>query len=403
VIADPIADLARGIHSTDSPKAAVFVAGGGTEVFPMLLTRGGGSSTLLSGRIPYDRADFVALLGYDPGTLVDARAARGLAMAAFRHALTLRGHLQPEEVFGVGATSKLSRGEGEREGRLHEIHAALQTASRTVVRSVSLPPDLDRPGQERINALVLLNLVALGKGLDASIPLEAGGRTLHPGATVEQSAGLEDFGREDLRDVLVGRRRWAAFDLDRDRIEPISTDAPHLLLPGSFRPLHEGHLAMAEAAARMTGIPCDFEISLFHPDKPPLDYVAIRSRLGGFRGRTARVYLTDAPTYLEKARVFPGCTFVLGHDTAVRILEPHYYGGVAARDAALDELEGLGTRLLVFGRVDSSGRFQDFSPAEFEHPVAGFLERVARPVPEHAFRMDLSSTEVRNRTGNEYA
>jgi hypothetical protein len=34
--------------------------------------------------------------------------------------------------------------------------------------------------------------------------------------------------------------------------------------------------------------------------------------------------------------------------------------------------------------------------------VAGFLERVARPVPEHLFRVDLSSTEVRHRTGDEY-
>src|SRR4051794_39663085 len=137
----------------------------------MLLARGGGSSTLLSGRIPYDPADFRALLGYDPGRFVDARAARGLAMAAFRHALTLRGGLSPEEVFGLGATSKLSRGEGEREGRTHEIHAALQSATSTVARSVSLPPGSGRHWEERINALILLNLVALGKGVDAPVPL----------------------------------------------------------------------------------------------------------------------------------------------------------------------------------------------------------------------------------------
>ena len=323
-------------------------------------------------------------------------------MAAFRHASTLRGDLHPEQVFGLGATSKLSRGEGEREGRVHEIHAAIQTASRTIVRSISLPPGFGRPWEERINALVLLNLIALGKGLDASIPLVADGRALPDGSTVEQSAGLEHFGSDDLRDVLVGRRRWAAFDLRRDRIEPVSTDNPRLLLPGSFRPLHEGHLAMAEAASRLTGLHCDFEISLFHPDKPPLDYLAIRSRLGGFGDRETRVYLTCAPTYLEKARLFPGCTFAVGHDTAVRILEPRYYGSIAARDAVLDELEFLDTRFLVFGRVDSSGRFLDFSPTEFEHPVAGFLERVARAVPEVVFRVDLSSTEIRERTGDDY-
>ncbi len=46
--------------------AVIYAAGGGTEVFPWLLARGGGSATLLAGRIPYDPADFVAILGARP-------------------------------------------------------------------------------------------------------------------------------------------------------------------------------------------------------------------------------------------------------------------------------------------------------------------------------------------------
>lgn len=126
-----VADLARRINASESPKVVAFVAGGGTEVFPMLLARGGGSATLLSARIPYGPEDFRAVLGYHPDRLVDARAARSLAMAAFRHALTIRGDLSPGEVFGIGSTSKLARGPGEREGRPHEIHAAVQTRHRT--------------------------------------------------------------------------------------------------------------------------------------------------------------------------------------------------------------------------------------------------------------------------------
>ena len=159
---------------------------------------------------------------------------------------------------------------------------------------------------------------------------------------------------------------------------------------------------MAEAASRLTGLPCAYETSLFHPEKPPLDFIAIRSRLNGFEGRAGRLYLTNAPTYVEKARLFPGCTFVVGHDTALRILDPRFYGGPAARDAMLDELEGLGTRFLIFGRIDESGRFRDFSHEEFEHPVSGFLSRAATPVPGHVFRLDLSSTEVRERSGEDF-
>ena len=398
-------ELARRINATDAPKAVVYVAGGGTEVFPMLLAQGGGSSTLLAARIPYDPADFRDLLGYDPGRLVDARASRALAMAAFRHALKIRGDLPPEQVFGVGATSKLSRGEGEREGRSHEIHAALQTSRRTRSESLTLPEGLGRAGEERINALLLLNLLAVGKGVSGAVPLRHDGRPVPAGSIRSR----DSWGGPAIEDVLVGRRPWVALDLPPppDPGTPATWtsrdhEPPGLLLPGSFRPLHAGHVAMAEAASKLTGLRCSFEISLFHPEKPPLDFLAIRSRLEGFEGQACRLYLTNAPTYVEKARHFPGCTFAVGHDTALRIVDPRFYGGIAGRDAMLEELEGLGARFLVFGRVDASGRFRDFSHEEFEHPVSDFLARVATPIPGHAFRLDLSSTEIRARSGDDF-
>ena len=42
-----------------------------------------------------------------------------------------------------------------------------------------------------------------------------------------------------------------------------------------------------------------------------------------------RLWLTRAPLYSQKAELMPGATFVLGHDTAVRLLNPAYYGGKA--------------------------------------------------------------------------
>jgi hypothetical protein len=401
VTAGRVAELARRINSSEAPKAVMYVAGGGSEIFPILLARGGGSATLLSARIAYAPDDFRSALGCDPGKFVNVRAARGLAMAAFRHALTIRGDLEPDEVFGLGATSKLSRGHSEREGRSREIHAAIQTPTTTLVRSVTLSGRGDRPWEERINALLLLNLIAAGKEVEGSVPLEHGGRSVPPGSVIEQSADERDCGTPMLADLLDGRRPWVTLDLAGG---PAGLDLgpPRLLLPGSFRPLHEGHVAMAAAASRLAGVPCGYEISLFHPEKPPLDYIAIRSRLKGFEGQSARLYLTNAPTYVEKARLFPDCTFVVGHDTAQRIVAPRFYGGSAARDAMLDELEALGARFLVFGRVDESGRFRDFTHEEFDKPASDFLARAATPVPGHVFRMDISSTEIRARTSDDY-
>ena len=41
------------------------------------------------------------------------------------------------------------------------------------------------------------------------------------------------------------------------------------------------------------------------------------------------VWLTRAATFAEKAALFPGAAFVLGWDTAVRVIDPKYYGGKA--------------------------------------------------------------------------
>jgi hypothetical protein len=405
VNADAVVELADRINAVETTKGVVYVAGGGSEVFPMLLARGGGSATLLAGRILYAPDDFRDALGCDPGRFVDARAARALAMAAFRHALAVRGDLAPEQVFGLGSTSKLSRGFGERDGRAHEIHAAIQTYDRTQAWSVTLPEGEERAWEERINAMLLLNLLAIAKEVGFELALEHDDRVVPDASISRQSADWHEVFHPALPNLMAGRCRWLACDFlgaVNFRPAPADADLPRLLLPGSFRPLHEGHVAMAEAASRLAGLSCGYEISLFHPEKPPLDFIAIRSRLGGFAGHHCRLYLTNAPTYIEKARLFPGCTFVVGHDSALRIVAPRFYGGPSARDAVLEELERLGTRFLVFGRVDASGEFRDFSAEDFEHPISGFLGRVATPVPGEVFRLDISSTEVRRQSSEEF-
>ncbi len=388
--------LVARIHAEGAPRGVLYVTGGGTEIFPILLARGGGSNTLLAARIPYSPHDFRAILGFDPGPLADARAARALAMSAFRHALAIRGDLPASSVFGLGATSKLSKGPGERPGRSHEVHAALQTGSATLSRSATLPPEMGRGGEERINALLLLDLVARAKGVDATPGSGKDGRMLAASAIRDVAEDARGAGVPDLPGLLEGRIRWTR----RDFAPGIEVGPPRLLMPGSFRPLHEAHLRMAAVAAEIEAARCDFELSVYHPEKPPLDYLAVASRLRGFEGRACRLYLTDAPTYLEKARLFPGCTFAVGHDTAERIIDPRFYGSAEARDAMLGELEALGARFLIFGRVDASDRFRSIDP-ESGHPaaVADFLARSTRSVPEGRFRLDLSSTLIRDRDG----
>ena len=146
---------------------------------------------------------------------------------------------------------------------------------------------------------------------------------------------------------------------------------------------------MAQIADERLGQPVMFELSITNVDKPPLDFIEISDRLQQFAGQ--RVLLTDAPHFVEKARIAPGCTFVVGVDTIVRIGDSKYYdGGDAQRAAAIAAIDAAGCRFLVFGR-SMQGEFHTLS----EVAVPDRLRRLCDEVPESVFREDISSTELR--------
>lgn len=166
---------------------------------------------------------------------------------------------------------------------------------------------------------------------------------------------------------------------------------PRVLFPGSFNPLHHGHTTLAERAADRLGSPVAFELSVANVEKPDLPAGEVSRRLAQFRGP---VYVTRAPTFRQKAELFPGCVFVVGADTAVRVVDPRFYGDdPAALVRALDAIRAAGCRFLVAGRVDGAGRFVEAGgiavPEGYRDLFTGLSER--------EFRMDVSSTELRGR------
>jgi hypothetical protein len=106
----------------------------------------------------------------------------------------------------------------------------------------------------------------------------------------------------------------------------------------------------------------------------------------------APLWLTRAPTFVEKAGLFPGVVFGIGADTAARIVHAQYYQDSTERMiAALDTIRGQGCRFLVAGRVDRSGRLLDVDqlglPSEYRDLFCA--------IPTTQFRQDISSTQLR--------
>ncbi len=162
------------------------------------------------------------------------------------------------------------------------------------------------------------------------------------------------------------------------------------IFPGAFHPLHEGHRGIVAVGEKLLGKPVALEISIYNVDKPPLDFVEIRRRIDGLEGRP--VWLTRAATFVEKAAIFPGATFLVGADTVARIADPKYCGGDEWRmREAIDSIGALGCRFLVFGR-QMEGEFK--SLAELGLP-AGLLA-LCQAVPGSEFHEDISSTEIRS-------
>lgn len=387
------AELVDLIHDTPT-KAVVITTGGGADIFGMLLRRGGGSATLLSGMIPYDPADTCKLLGYVPEKLVSEETARALAMSAYQSALRLRSEDTP--VIGVATTSVLQRIPDERLGREHVIYAALQTSDATFSFSWTVTPELKssiydtkqniRLTEEASSSLVVLNLVARGCGLKQQVEI-------HNEWVNQRPEWQHSIRHPELGLLMEGKMNAIAFDCyDDGTIQPVTNPtSSNLMMSGSFNPLHDGHIEMCEIAARIQSRDVEFEMSMVNVDKPRLDLIAVKERLWNFtgKGRTIRVWLTNAPTFVAKSALFPSTTFVVGYDTAKRIIDPKYAGDI---DAVIRAFNRNATQFIVFGRHDADGVFHDTLDS-FPHD----FRSKAHIVSERDFSNSLSSTQLRRK------
>ena len=144
---------------------------------------------------------------------------------------------------------------------------------------------------------------------------------------------------------------------------------------------------MAEVAARMTGKIGAFEISVTNVDKAQLSAAHLDARIAQMR-RQSPILITRAPTFEEKGHLVPGTTFVIGYDTAIRVVDAKYYAGTV--EAALDRIRDAGCDFLVAGRVDD-GSFRSIDDLNIPPGYESLFDFIS----EKEFRFDGSSTELR--------
>ena len=372
--------LISAVHASGR-KAAIAITGGGSGAVGELLRIPGGSRLLIEAQIPYDAAALESFLGFAPAQACSADTAVAMAQGARARAAGMAP--ADADLVGLGATAALVS-DRPRRGE-HRFHVAFANAGGIAhCTSVLAKGRRDRAAEEELVSRAIVLWLARACGIAAPSPRSL----LDPDEHYAETA----LAPGDAIDRLL------AGELDRVTVQPdgqrvLSAPPPSVLFPGSFNPMHDGHVLLARVAEELRQQPLAFEISVTNVDKPPLAGEAVRHRIGQFAWK-APVELTRAPTFVEKSRLFPRTTFIIGVDTAERLFGPRYYDDDEARmHMALEEIASSGGSFLVAVRVDAAGRVRALA----DIPVPRRYADLFTEIPEHHFRVDISSSEIRAR------
>mmetsp|Transcript_15116 Transcript_15116/g.24882 ORF Transcript_15116/g.24882 Transcript_15116/m.24882 type:complete len:440 (-) Transcript_15116:513-1832(-) len=419
---DDLYSLVERIHA--SGTAAVFcIAGAGSQALTWLLSVPNASRTVIQATIPYHRAALTKFLGTSPSQAVSASTARRMAHSAFVQGQELirietdgfekAGDEIMPRLVGVActatiATSRAKLGE-------HRAHVAVWTDASVATYSLTLDKSFNRTREQEDSVVSKLVLRALADAAQVefdiplalteneqleltlrhfeSIRIGGWGDDEETPDDIPNTARVTEVDAEDPLKLLLSHKAHVLVYLKEHKgMATVDGTFSGVILPGSFNPLHEGHIKLATVAAKMSGQDFAFEISVQNADKPPLEEEDIRGRIAPMLGRY-NVILTRMPLLKDKAHLFPGSAFAIGYDTYERLLDLRYYGGTEQGLVdALNNIRSTGCRFLVAGRVDRNGQFVALEPEKVNRNWVDLFVTI----PVEDFRVNLSSTEIRN-------
>jgi hypothetical protein len=385
IVTDSLTQTIAAIHAAPT-RIVLVITGGGSGALSKLLEVPGASRTVVAGLVPYANAALIEFLGHEPEKFCDESTALTMAVTAYQRAVALvaaedNDDLEtPADLLGIAATASLVSDRPKRGD--HRALVAIQSSTATQLARLDLEKDArDRPGEEGLVASLIIDRLADVAGIEMRPALPLG--------DLDRLTTRQTTAATAVADVWNGRRS-ITWSLPDGRWADTPPASPAGILSGSFAPRHEGHVGLLQVAEHILAGPVYYELPVVNADKPPLDYDSIECRRRVFTDKPLAI--TASATFEEKAAVFPGTMFVVGADTAERVIDPAFYDGAAkGRDAAMASIRDHGCGFLVAGRQQHE-RFQDLTSLS----VPASFTDLFTAIPSDRFRCDISSTEIRN-------
>lgn len=508
-----IRNFLKEVYQKSHPRnvMSVFITGGGTTSLEWLFTVPGASGSLMDAGVVYSRSaleKFIQSTIHDQGASA-CSSATALAMAdsSWTRANELLlaesrdfNDLRDVAVFGVSCSASLLS-DIPKKGP-HRVFVASTTQTKSSIYTIELQKGYrSRVMEDAVCSRLLLEAIARASGVE---PLPSDYLIHSADDTVSDSSRSSDnpvtesvlthtIERKDILDRICRKEVKQALFVKRLRksdssnvgdekvgdvhekflvLEDVPLPKGTLVFPGSFNPLHEGHIALVVAGLRKIAsatsssqerircsspqrnhregddteehemwrkIPIVFEISAVNADKPPLPREEIVRRIDQFdpfnnpalraAGLTnIAVCVTSEPLFLQKSKLFADCNFLIGSDTMARIINPKYYSSgpavsasgntleegkaeerreqqqVYAMVSALSAIADRGCKFIVGGRLagnqnESEACFETLqsvsSSSRVDLPM-NLINSLFEGLSEDEFRVDLSSTQIRN-------
>ncbi|KAL0487920.1 hypothetical protein AKO1_015190 [Acrasis kona] len=431
-----ITNIIQHIHQNGKRKLVLFCTGAGSTCSSWLLSVSGASRTILESTVPYSYKATEHILGSLPKNFVSTETAIGLAKKAYDRAIYLNFQtaLNPsnesivgtfveraQEVIGVGCTAAIVT-DRDRKGKNHAYVGVYSNSGCSTFELVMNKGFRSRQEEENMVSSLILKAIAqsvveVGSPILTeyeehfkSLLVEEESVVTHiheePGANIQTF-----FSQPTKTSALYYNLNGKVVELgdevnvlfERSRSQDANDDFVRLVYSGSFNPAHDAHFLLMKTAAKIIEerynkkVACLYDLGIKNADKGDLDIDVVKSqRLSSFPNLDeVSVLLTRVPLFLNKAKLFPSAWFVVGIDTVVRLVDKKYYNN--SESDLIDALAtflSLRTKFVVGGRVVDQ-KFQTLS--DVKHMIPRGFENLFIEVTEDEFRLDLSSTEIRNK------